>query len=34
MDRERSFGRTTWGALNLELWHRQFIDGVGLSPVR
>ena len=22
-----SFGRELWGALNLEVWHRQFIDG-------
>lgn len=31
---ERSFGRTTWGALNLELWHRQFIDADGSEPTQ
>ena len=30
---ERSFGRATWGALNLELWHRQFIDSDGSAPL-
>ena len=30
---ERSFGRATWGAINLELWHRQFIDSDGLTPL-
>jgi asparagine synthase (glutamine-hydrolysing) len=26
MDDESAFGRRLWGLLNLELWHRQFID--------
>jgi asparagine synthase (glutamine-hydrolysing) len=26
LDNEHAFGRRLWGALNLELWHRQFID--------
>lgn len=26
LDGELPFGRTIWGLLNLELWHRQFID--------
>ncbi len=26
MDGESAFGRRLWGLLNLELWHRQFID--------
>ena len=25
--RENNFGRQLWGALCLELWHQQFIDG-------
>ncbi len=32
-DHERSFGRATWGAINLELWHRQFMDADGLTPL-
>ncbi len=28
---ESAFGRTTWGALCLELWFRQFVDGDGLA---
>ncbi|MFK7965193.1 MAG: asparagine synthase (glutamine-hydrolyzing) [Burkholderiaceae bacterium] len=27
IDREADFGRGIWGALQLELWHQQFIDG-------
>ena len=27
---EASFGRVTWGAMCLELWFRQFVDGRGL----
>jgi asparagine synthase (glutamine-hydrolysing) len=27
LDNEQAFGRRLWGLLNLELWHRQFIDG-------
>ena len=33
IDHERSFGRTSWGALNLELWHRQFMDADGTAPL-
>jgi asparagine synthase (glutamine-hydrolysing) len=29
IDGEASFGRATWGALCLEIWYRQFIDGGG-----
>ena len=31
MANEGAFGRTTWGALCLELWFRQFVDGDGLG---
>jgi asparagine synthase (glutamine-hydrolysing) len=27
VDGERPFGRQIWGLLNIELWHRTFIDG-------
>ncbi len=27
LDREAAFSRRLWGLVNLELWHRQFIDG-------
>ena len=27
VDGERPFGRQIWGLLNVELWHRTFIDG-------
>ena len=33
VDGESAFGRTTWGALCLELWFRQFADGDGLGAV-
>ena len=26
LDREEAYGRQAWGLLNLELWHRQFMD--------
>ncbi len=26
IENENSFGRRLWGVINLELWHRQFID--------
>jgi len=29
IDKEADFGRGIWGALQLELWHQQFIDGRG-----
>jgi asparagine synthase (glutamine-hydrolysing) len=29
IDDEASFGRIAWGALNLEVWHREFIDADG-----
>lgn len=30
IDHERSFGRIIWGALCIEIWFRQFIDGKGI----
>jgi len=30
LDSEEAFGRRLWGLVNLELWHRQFIDGEAL----
>ena len=27
LDHEQPFGRVVWGALCLELWHREFVDG-------
>ena len=29
---EHAFGRRLWGLLNLELWHRQFIDADSRIP--
>lgn len=29
IDREKAFGRSLWGLLNIELWFRRFIDGAG-----
>jgi asparagine synthase (glutamine-hydrolysing) len=26
IDKDQAFGRTAWGALCLELWHKQFVD--------
>ncbi len=29
IDKEKAFGRSLWGLLNIELWFRRFIDGAG-----
>ena len=31
LDGEQPFGRQLWGALCLELWHQQFLDGMSYS---
>ncbi len=33
IDNENEFGRALWGALQLELWHRQFLDADHQVPV-
>ncbi|MGE0552590.1 MAG: asparagine synthase (glutamine-hydrolyzing) [Gemmatimonadales bacterium] len=32
LDSEEAYGRRLWGLVNLELWHRHFIDGEALPP--
>lgn len=32
IENQGSFGRGLWGAICLELWHRTFIDGSGVTP--
>jgi asparagine synthase (glutamine-hydrolysing) len=33
LDGEQPFGRQLWGALCLELWHQQFLDGMSYSGI-
>lgn len=32
IDHDQAYGRALWGVLQLELWHRQFIDRVAQEP--
>jgi asparagine synthase (glutamine-hydrolysing) len=34
IDHDQAYGRALWGALQLELWHQQFIDGAAWAHTR